>query len=147
MLSKNKTNGDKKINHNNIKAILGLTDKSNHSVFYLEGGAFITPMVEYDNFNEIIKEIQNSCKYSIKKKLLSNSILSNDFIMNFEVCSDRMKINKPTYLSFQYHFRQKDDIINILKLKSDYEPFFIDILNNINDKIESYSIKVSKKKN
>lgn len=147
MLSKNKTNGDKKITHNNIKAILGLTDKSNHSVFYLEGGAFITPMVDYDDFNEIIKEIQNFCKYSIKKKLLSNSILSNDFIMNFEVCSDRMKINKPTYLSFQYHFRQKDDIINILKLKSDYEPFFIDILNIINDKIESYSIKVSKKKN
>ena len=98
MKYKLRINGDKNIKHKNIKARLGLTDKTNHSVFYMEGGAFIIPEDEYDDFTEIMNKIESNCKNFLKKSLFNNSILSPNFLMNFEVCSDRMNKNKKTSL-------------------------------------------------
>ena len=65
--------------------------------------------------------------------------------MNFDVCSDRMKKGKNTYLSFQYHFKQKNDQnISIVTLKKMYEPFFLDLLNDIEHQLTDYKIKTSK---
>ena len=145
MFEKIKVNGDKIIAHDKIKAKLGLTDKSNHSVFYLEGGTFKTPTTNLDNFNEIMCEIESTCKRSIKNKLLRGNTFSTNFLMNFDVCSDRMKKGKNTYLSFQYHFKQKNDQnISIVTLKKMYEPFFLDLLNDIEHQLTDYKIKTSK---
>lgn len=147
MKIKLKVNGDKIIKHDFIKARLGLTDKKNHSVFYMEGGAFITPEDDYDNFSEIMKKVENNCKRSIKNKLFNNCILSPNFLMNFEVCSDRMTKNKKTYLSFQYHFKQKELInYSILDIKKHNECFFIELLNDIENELKSYNIKMNKKR-
>lgn len=145
MNTKIKVNGNKNITHDKIKAKLGLTNKKNHSVFYLEGGVFITPTNECDNFPELMSEIEFSCKRQIKNKLLNNDFLTPNFLMNFEICSERMKKNKNSYLSFQYHFKQKEDNKkNIISLKDDYEHFFIDLLNDIKNQLEINNITLSK---
>lgn len=148
MKTKIKTNGDKTINHANIKAKLGLTDKTKHSVFYLEGGTFIKPKVELDNFSEIMRSIESSCKASIKKRLSQNHIFEPTFLMHFEICSERMKANKSSYLSFQYHFKQKDnENKSILSIKHDNELFFQEILNDIESNLQKYQIDLSQKRN
>jgi hypothetical protein len=147
MKTKLKVNGDKNIKHNKIKARLGLTDKNNHSVFYMEGGAFITPENEYDDFNKIMKDVENNCKRNLKNVLFSHPVFSPDFLMNFEVCSDRMLKNKKTYLSFQYHLKQKNSTNNsILNIKSDNENFFINLLNDIENQLSNYNISINKKR-
>lgn len=145
MVDKIKINGDKIITHDKIKAKLGLTDKHNHSVFYLEGGTFITPTIEFNDFNEIMSSIESTCKRSLKNKLLTSDTFSTNFLMNFEVCSDRMKQGKNTYLSFQYHFKQKNNQnTGIITLKKNYEPFFIELLNDIEQQLNDYKIIPSK---
>jgi hypothetical protein len=147
MKTKLRVNGNKNIKHKNIKARLGITDKNNHSTFYMEGGAFITPNDEYDDFPEIMQRLESECKRELKTLLFNHSILSPDFLMNFEVCSDRMSKNKKTYLSFQYHFKQKKLANNsILDIKDSNEDFFINLLNDIEKRLTSYNIKVSKKR-
>lgn len=147
MKAKLRINGDKNIKHNSIKARLGLTDKKNHSVFYMEGGAFITPEIDYENFPEIMRKIEYNCKRNIKNLLFNNPILSPDFLMNFEVCSDRMLKNKKTYLSFQYHFKQKNHTNNsVLDIKDENEDFFINLLNGIEEQLSLYNIRVNKKR-
>ena len=142
-----KVNGNKTIQHGNIKAKLGLTDKKIHTTFYLEGGAFITPKEDYESFEEVINIIQSSCKNSLKKKLLHSKNLDTNFLMNFEVCSDRMKINKNSYLSFQYHFKQKGSANNsIISVKKDNIDFFTDILNDVVKEMSQYKIEISKNK-
>ena len=147
MKTKLRVSGDKSIKHELINAKLGLTDKKNHSVFYMEGGAFITPEVEYQDFSEIMNKIETNCKRIIKNKLFNNEILSPSFLMNFEVCSDRMMKDKNTYLSFQYHFKQKNnENKSILTIKEINENFFINLLNDIENELKNYNIKISKKK-
>ena len=140
-----RVNGDKNIKHKNIKARVGITDKKNQRVFFLEGGAFITPDEECENFTEVMSDIESSCRRSIKNKLFGHSALTTDFLMNFEVCSDRMKKDKKTYLSFQYHFKQKNDhTISIVTLKEDNEEFFISLLDDIENELLQYNMKASK---
>lgn len=147
MVSKLRVNGNKNICHDKIKAKIGMTDKNNHSVFYLEGGAFITPSDEYEDFEEIMDYIEHSCRNLLKKKLLKSTTLETNFLMNFEVCADRMKKNKNTYLSFQYHFKQKNgENISVLSVKEKNEPFFVELLNDIENELNAYNIKISKKK-
>lgn len=147
MSNKLRINGNKNITHKTIKAKLGLTDKKNHSVFYLEGGAFITPEYNYDDFPNIMDKIKSDCKQAIKNKLFNNNVLAPDFLMNFEACSDRMNKNKKTYLSFQYYFKQKNMANkSVLDIKDDNEDFFISLLDDIEFFLESYNIKVNKKR-
>lgn len=145
MKTKFKINGDKNIKHEKIKAKLGLTDKKNHSVFYLEGGTFLTPKSDFEDFNQIMSIIESSCKRLIKSKLFNDNYLDNNFLMNFEVCSDRMKKNKNTYLSFQYHFKQKNNLNNsILLIKKENEQFFNSLLYDIESELLKYDINISK---
>lgn len=143
-----KINGDKVINHKKIKAKIGFTDKKNHNTFYIEGSGFITPNEDIDDFDEIMGLIKNYCKQSLKKRLLTNKTIDRNFLMNFEVCSDRMKKNKKSFLSFQYHFMQKDrknrSILDVKKYEND---FFIDILNDVENELKKYNIDINKKKN
>lgn len=145
MVEKIKINGDKTIIHNKINAKLGLTDKHNHSVFYLEGGTFITPTISLGDFNEVMSDIESTCKRSIKNKLLNGNTFSTNFLMTFDVCSDRMQKGKNTYLSFQYHFKQKNNQnLSILTIKQMFEPFFLELLNDIECQLTDYKITASK---
>lgn len=148
MNTKMKTNGDKVIKHDRIKAKLGLTNKNNHSVFYLEGGTFITPEVELDDFNSTMQAIESACRRSIKNKLFQNSFLDSNFLMNFEICSDRMKQGKNSYLSFQYHFKQKNNTNqSILSIKKMHENFFIDLLNELEGYLQQHKMLLNQKRN
>lgn len=148
MSAKIKTNGDKTIKHDRIKAKLGLSDKKNHSVFYLEGGTFITPEIELDDFTETMRTIELICRRSIKNKLFQNSFLDTTFLMNFEICSCRMKQGKNSYLSFQYHFRQKNNSKqNILTIKQLYGDFFVDLLNDLEFNLKQHKMTLTQKRN
>ena len=143
-----KVNGDKNITHKTIKGKLGLTNKKNHTTFYLEGGTFLTPEYDVENFADVMTAIQNRCKHHIKNRLSNNSSLDNVFLMNFEICADRMQKNKNSYLSFQYHFKQKDNVNrSILDVKSENEKFFINLLNDLEAELLSFNLKPHKKRN
>jgi hypothetical protein len=147
MDTKIKINGDKTIKHNYIKAKLGLTSKKNHSVFYIEGGTFVTPTVDLEDFTEVMNTVESMCKRSLKKKLFNNSFLEPNFLMNFEICSERMNLNKNSYLSFQYHFKQKNNSnLSIMKIKQENESFFSELLNDLENNLKQYKMTLSQKR-
>lgn len=147
MSTKFKINGNKNIEHDSIKAKIGLTNKKNHTVFYVEGGTFIKPMLEYDNFSDIMYNIEKKCRQHIKQELLYSTFLSTNFLFNFDICSDRMHKNKNTYLSFQYHFKQKDNQnVSVVTLKEENSYFFTNLLNDMEKILSEYNMEISKKK-
>ena len=67
--------------------------------------------------------------------------------MNMEVCSDRMRVGKKTYLYFQYHFKQKyNNNESLISLKARNIDFFTGLLDDITENITSYGITMSKTK-
>ena len=67
--------------------------------------------------------------------------------MNMEVCSDRMKVGKKSYLYFQYHFKQRhNNNESLVSLKSRNNDFFTSLLDDISESLKSYNIILSKKK-
>jgi hypothetical protein len=146
-MNKLKNNGDKTIKHKNITSKLGVTDKNNHNVFYLECSSFITPNENFDDFTDIMSSIKKKCKQNLKENLLNNELLSRDFLINFDICSERMKENKSTYISIQYYFKQKNNLNkSILTIKKQHEDFFISILNKLESELLLNNITMSKKK-
>lgn len=146
MLTKIKLNGDKTINHANIKCKLGSANKYDHSVFYIEGSSFLVPGSDLENFNDVMKKVENSCRHTIKRRLIESSVLDTNFLMNFEICSDRMRVGKNSYLSFQYHFKQYAEPKSLLKIKDDNEDFFIALLNDLEDNLKKFNITMHKSK-
>jgi hypothetical protein len=146
MTSKLRTNGDKTIPHNEIKAKVGITDKKNHTAFYLEGCTFIKPLEEQD-YEEVYETLKKECRRHLKAKLTDHATISHDFIMNIELCVDRMQKDKNSFLSFQYHFKQKGGANkSILDVKTENETFFIGLLNDLTDCLKAYNITASQKK-
>lgn len=146
-MQKIRINGNKKITHKDIKAKVGLTDKTNQSVFYFEGSSFITPTEDCEDFNELIHNVESSCRKTLKQKLFNHPDLSTDFLMNIEVCSDRMKVGKKTYFYFQYHFKQKQQKNeSLVTLKTRNNDFFTGLLNDITANLSNYGITLSKTK-
>ena len=136
-------NNSKNIEHLKIKSKLGITNKKNHNTFYLEGNVFVIPEDDCDDFVEIMNKVEINCKNYLKNSLLKNDFLSRNFISNFKICSNRMKKNKKTYLSFQYHFKQKNDTNEkILTVKEKNYHFFSDLLNEIEKQLLFYNIRV-----
>ena len=142
-----RVNGNKKVNHETIKGKVGVTDKHNHNVFYLEGSTFLLPNENIEDFNDALNKVETRCKKMVKELLLNHSALTSDFLMNFEVCSDRMKKGKNTYLSFQYHMKQKGGANkSIINLKEENENLFETILERMNVILNEYGIMTSKQK-
>lgn len=142
-----RVNGDKSILHDKINASLGITDKKIHTVFYMEGSTFITPNVDFDNFNDVMTDIKVSCKNLLKNKLRTSDNIDRNFLMNFEVSSDRMKKDKKTFLSFQYHFKQKNNANkNIFAIKNENYDFFISLLSDVENEIISRNMTINKNK-
>ena len=146
MLNKIRVNGNKNINHNLIKAKLGITNKKKHTIFYMEGGMFLMPSCEYDDYELIMNKIKNKCKIYLKNKLSNNDFLSNDFLINFDICANRMSLNKKTLFSFQYHFKQKNNLnYDIISIKENHEEFFKNLLNDMQENLINYNFKIIKK--
>lgn len=146
MVTKLRTNGDKTIEHPTIKAKLGVTNKKNHSTFYFEGSTFVKPHEETD-YEELFEGLKRKCRKSLKDKLLIHPNISQDFLLNMEMCTERMQKDKNTFLSFQYHFKQKAETSkSILDVKNENESFFTELLNVITDYLSENNITTSKKK-
>jgi hypothetical protein len=58
-----------------------------------------------------------------------------------------MQKDKNSFLSFQYHFKQKGGANkSILDVKTENETFFIGLLNDLTDCLKAYNITASQKK-
>jgi hypothetical protein len=58
-----------------------------------------------------------------------------------------MKVGKNSYLSFQYHFKQKNnENQSIIDIKQEHEHFFIELLNEIEERLHVHNIQLNKKR-
>lgn len=148
---KKRINSEKNIEDSNFKLKIGTTNKKSPKTVYIEGGCFIMPNEDKENYTEELEEIKirfNELAKKVAKNAMCNEgkIFDGKTITSFEIAEDRVMPKKKSYMSFQVHFKQKgernvDDIFNDLEVLSSF------ITVNLGHTIEEKGFSYSKTKN
>lgn len=140
-------NSEKKIEDNDFKIKIGTTNKINPIIIYVEGRSFITPTFEQDDYSKEMSEIKHILKQSISSHLHSTSSFDSKYIVDFQVASNGIQLNKKSFLSFQFLMRQnKDNVLKLIEVKNNFSEMVLDIVNDLKEAIVERGFLLTKTK-
>lgn len=140
-------NSEKKIESENFKLKIGTTNKTNPMVVYIEGRTFICPQEGKDDYSHDISEIKHNFKRSISQNIQNSNLFDNKYIIEFQVASNGISLNKKSFLSFQFLLRQnKDNVLKLKDLKVSAEGMIKNIVDSLEENIVEHNFVISKTK-
>ena len=140
-------NSEKKIENDSFKLKIGTTNKINPMVIYVEGKAFICPSEDKDDYTKDIAEIKHEFKRSISDGLCTTDVFDNKYIIDFQVASSGIAVNKKSFLSFQFLLRQKrDNVMKLTDVKAKTEDMILEIVKALKDAIVEHNFSLTKTK-
>lgn len=140
-------NSEKKIENENFKIKIGTTNKINPIIIYVEGKAFISPTDDKEDYSKDISEIKHVLKQSISEHIHSVEEFDNKYIVDFQVASNGIQINKKSFLSFQFLLRQnKDKVLKLIEVKNNSSNMVLDIVNDLKEAIVERGFLLTKTK-
>ena len=140
-------NSEKKIENDSFKLKIGTTNKINPMVIYVEGKAFISPEDDKEDYSRDIAEIKHVFKQSISDGLCTTDVFDNKYIIDFQVASSGIAVNKKSFLSFQFLVRQKrDNIMKLTEVKAKTEDMITNIVDSLRNAILEHNFSLTKTK-
>ena len=140
-------NSEKKIENESFKIKIGTTNKINPIIIYVEGKAFISPTDDKDDYSKDISEIKHVLKQSISEHLHSVNEFDNKYIVDFQVASNGIQIEKKSFLSFQFLMRQnKDNVRKLIEVKNNSSDMVLEIVNDLREAIIDHGFLLTKTK-
>ena len=140
-------NSEKKIENDSFKLKIGTTNKINPMVIYVEGKAFISPEDDKEDYAKDIAEIKHVFKQSISDGLCTTDVFDNKYIIDFQVASSGLAINKKSFLSFQFLVRQKrDNVMKLTDVKAKTERMILNIVDSLKNAILEHNFSLTKTK-
>lgn len=140
-------NSEKKIENEDFKIKIGTTNKLNPIIIYVEGRSFITPTEEREEYGKEISEIKHVLKHSISSHLQTTNKFDNKYIVDFQIASNGIQLNKKSFLSFQFLMRQnKDNVLKLAEVKNISSEMVLDIVNDLKNSIIEHGFLLSKSK-
>lgn len=140
-------NSEKKIENENFKIKIGTTNKTNPIVVYVEGRAFISPQEEKEDYTRDISELKHNFSRAISKHISDSSLFDNKYILDFQVASKGISLNKKSFLSFQFLLRQnKENVHKLKEIKDLSENMITSIVSSLAENITEHNFVISKTK-
>lgn len=121
----------------NFKTIYGVMNQSYPDTFYINCKTWITPLTKSSKNN--IKYIKESLQNILKNELTSNKDFKCKFILDFNCCSETLKVGKKNQLKFEIYLEQNNEILSFSDLENKINPFIKNISNNLTEEIERQS--------
>lgn len=130
-----------------FNAKLGTLNKLNPETIYVELGTFLTPLTDTEvPYEEIIDELEKSFRQHITTTIVETGIFEKNYICNFDIAANRMKINKKSFLFIQCHFKPKR-VCKVTDMSPLVEDFFTKVstmfMGNLNT--EQFTFSKTKK--
>ena len=118
-----------------FKTKYGSTNHKKPEVIYIVGNTYISPSFES---NDYVSEV-NGLKTSYNKlvsELISeySSIFDKNCIFDIDVCDNRIKKGKKTFLTFELYLKQKD-CKQLPEIESIIKKISINLTNNFKEKL------------
>ena len=140
-------NSERKIENENFKIKIGTTNKTNPIVVYVEGRAFISPQEEKEDYTRDISELKHKFSRAISKHISGSSLFDNKYILDFQVASKGISLNKKSFLSFQFLLRQnKENVHKLKEIKDLSENMITSIVSSLAENITEHNFVISKTK-
>ena len=137
---------EKKIENENFRLKIGTMNKKEPQVIYVEGRGFIVPLNENkidDKFSLIFKK---ELFLIIKKSLIKQSIFNKRFILDLQIADSGIKINKKTYMYFQFLLKQDElKFSNIDSIKKGVTPLINEIIDEFSEFMKKNNILIFSK--
>lgn len=129
---------------NNISIKYGTVNKDNPQVIYLSGKCWIKPLFE-DTYDNIINAIKKDFKHKVFSFVFNDKLFTNNFILDFNLDSDKLQFNKSKFMSFNIFFKQYDK--NIISINNDiFKNKFDGLINDFLELFVSNDFLMSKSK-
>ena len=120
-----------KVDDNDMKLKIGTIDKKYPDVIYLEGGFYIKPNKEKEDYKNDIKKIKNTFDDLIKSTVDNDENFKNEYMVFIDVADEWIKTDKKSFLSFQIYLKPSvkvlneegsfNNIVNYLKQNTTYD--------------------------
>lgn len=133
-----------------FKLKIGTINKKKPTTFYVEGGAFITPVDEVDenlSFKDKMNNVYKAMSQGIMRLTAETKNVQNSFIANIDVADERMKVGKKTYFTFQYYLHQDGEPISFSEITENGEMYTKAVLDRIEYSLKENGFALSKTKN
>jgi len=138
---------EKSLQHETFKLKLGTMDKTNPLVVYVAGKVFISPNEEKDNYVQDVRDIKFGLKKSIRDNLTDTKYFQNDYILEFQIADSGIKMNKKSFLTFEFLLKQPaEHVLKLNDVKKQTEPHIYEIINSLEENIVKHNFSLSKTK-
>jgi hypothetical protein len=117
------------------KVLFGTVDSVNLKSIYLNIQTWVEPKKDVENWSRVVLNLSRSIKHSIYDKV-KNSFFDDKFIVDLDLRSSGLSINKKSFMNLEINFYLKDNIILTFKDKE-----IKDLLKNITTKIFQDNLK------
>lgn len=129
-------------NINNFNCSYNTIDKNINKSFYLSLRSWITPKVNYSNYNTYLSKLKNQTRCQINDHLSKN--FSNRFILDFDVTYNSISYNHNSFLNIEVTVFPKE----FISFESYYlKEHFYNICYNVTKKLnknDTFSFNINK---
>lgn len=141
-------NSELKINNNFFTIKIGTTNKETPQVIYIEGRTFISPIEEKDCYEHDIRNLKLFLQKKINSILSNNELFETKYILDFQIANSGIRINKKSFLSFEFLIKQKNNpLLKLKDLKEKMADMIDDIMFSFKESIQKQGFYITKTKN
>lgn len=146
-MAETRLNSEKKIDAENFKLKIGTTNKIDPIVVYVEGRTFISPIEEKEDYSKDLSKIRHEFSRAISRGISKSPLFDRKFILDFQVASKGVSLNKKSFLSFQFLLRQnKENVLKLKDLKANCEEMIKAIVSSLEENIIEHNFVLTKTK-
>lgn len=92
-----------------FKTKYGSTNHKKPEVIYIVGNTYISPSFESNDYVSEVNELKTSYNKLVSELISEySSIFDKNCIFDIDVCDNRIKNGKKTFLTFELYLKQKD---------------------------------------
>lgn len=137
---------EKKIENKKFRLKMGTMNKKEPQVIYVEGRGFIVPLNEITTNDKISFLFKKEMFSIIKRNLIAQDNFDKRFILDLQIADSSIKINKKTYLWFQFLLKQKElKFFDIDIIKKESMPLINSIINDFLEFMKKNNILIFSK--
>ena len=138
-------NLEKKLDYGLFSAKLGTSNRYDPESFYVTGKAYITPKSDNEDMKTNLSLAEIDMRHKIGYFARTNGFTNKDYIFNFEVSENGLKMGKNSYIFFQL-FLTQNKVSTLNDIKTEFSDILKPVVYGIRESLVTHGFKIKDRK-